>query len=79
MIIILTLLSWWCSMLLLPNWHIYPLIIFIHFGLSLVVSELGKDKKIGEYNTFIICMWCTPLIGLLVVAASAQIKNKASL
>lgn len=47
------------------------LLIIAWLVLSFIIGSLGKDKKIGFGGAFLVSLFFSPIIGLLVVIASS--------
>ena len=46
------------------------LILFI--GLSALIALLGKDRKIGYGWSFVLCLFLSPIIGLIIILLSKK-------
>jgi hypothetical protein len=50
-----------------------PGVIFIvAIGLAALVALLGKDRKIGYGWSFVLCLFLSPIIGLIIILFSKK-------
>lgn len=54
------------------------IILIFWIGISFLVGLLGKDKSIGFWVVFLISIFFSPLIGLIVALASGTSRTTAS-